>query len=126
MYVGMPEFVDALAPDVKHQDVMTDWDAKRNSYQLEPVQDFVPEVRRRLQKKGLSKTDPVVLICRSGDRSARAADRLAEDGFTNVGAVGDGVEGNMNKDGRRSVDGWKNAGLPWIYKLDREKMYFPR
>jgi hypothetical protein len=32
----------------------------------------------------------------------------------------------MNKDGRRSVDGWKNAGLPWIYKLDREKMYFPR
>ena len=126
MYVGMPEFVDALAPDVKHQDVMTDWDAKRNSYQLEPVQDFVPEVRRRLQKKGLSKTDPVVLICRSGDRSARAADRQAEDGFTNVGSVADGFEGNMNKDGRRSVDGWKNAGLPWIYKLDREKMYFPR
>ena len=126
MYVGMPEFVDALAPDVEHQDVMTDWDAKRNSYQLEPVQDFVPAVRRRLQKKGLSKTDPVVLICRSGDRSARAADRLAEDGFTNVGSVVDGFEGNMNKDGRRSVDGWKNAGLPWIYKLDREKMYFPR
>ena len=105
---------------------MTDWDAKRNSYQLEPVQDFVPEVRRRLQKKGLSKTDPVVLICRSGDRSARAVDRLAEDGFTDVGSVVDGFEGNMNKDGRRSVDGWKNAGLPWIYKLDREKMYFPR
>jgi hypothetical protein len=32
----------------------------------------------------------------------------------------------MGKDGRRSVNGWKNAGLSWSYKLDRDRMYFPR
>ena len=30
------------------------------------------------------------------------------------------------RDGRRGVNGWKNAGLPWSYVLERERMYFPR
>ncbi len=126
MYVGMADGVDALVPFVEHQELMTDWDQQRNIYRLEPVQDFVSEVNRRLREKGLGKNDPVVLICRSGDRSSRAANRLAEDGFTQVHSVVDGFEGDMSKDGRRSVNGWKNAGLPWSYKLDKAKMYFPR
>lgn len=125
MYVGMPAPVDALVPYVEHQELMTDWDPQRASYRLEPLQDFVPEVNRRLKQKNLGKSDVVVLICRSGDRSARAADRLADDGFSRVWSVVDGFEGDM-KDGRRAVNGWKNAGLPWGYKLDRAKMYFPR
>jgi len=126
MYVGMASGIDALVPFVEHQELMTDWDAQRGIYRLEPLQDFVPEVNRRLAQKGLSKSDVVVLICRSGDRSSRGANRLAEDGFTQVWSVVDGFEGDMGKDGRRSVNGWKNAGLPWSYKLDRERMYFPR
>lgn len=126
MYVGMPSTVDALVPFVEHQELMTDWDAKRGMYLLEPFQDFVPEMQRRLQAKGLAKTDLVVLICRSGDRSSRAANRLAEDGWSQVYSVVDGFEGDMGKDGRRDVNGWKNAGLPWSYKLARDKMYFPK
>lgn len=126
MYVGMATGVDALVPFVEHQELMTDWDAQRGIYRLEPLQDFVPEVNRRLQEKGLAKTDAVVLICRSGDRSSRGANRLADDGFTQVWSVVDGFEGDMSKDGRRSVNGWKNAGLPWSYKLDKARMYFPR
>lgn len=126
MYVGMAQGVDALVPFVEHQELMTDWDAQRGIYRLEPLQDFVPEVNRRLAQKGLSKSDVVVLICRSGDRSSRGANRLADDGYTQVWSVVDGFEGDMGKDGRRSVNGWKNAGLPWSYKLDRERMYFPR
>ncbi len=126
MYVGMASGVDALVPFVEHQELMTDWDAQRRMYRLEPVQDFVPEVNRRREQKGLAKTDPVVLICRSGDRSSRAADRLAGDGFTLVWSVVDGFEGDMGRDGRRGVNGWKNAGLPWSYVLERERMYFPR
>ncbi len=126
MYVGMPSGADALVPYVEHQDLMTGWDAQRNTYRLEPMQDFVPEVLRRLQQKGLDKADVLVLICRSGDRSARATNRLADDGFSEVWSVIDGFEGDMSQDGRRSVNGWKNAGLPWSYKLDRQKMYFPR
>ena len=116
----------ALMPFVELQELMTDWDAQRNSFKLEPVQDFLPGVARRLADKGLSKADVVVLICRSGDRSGRAANRLAEAGYTRVYSVIDGFEGDMSRDGRRSVNGWKNAGLPWSYKLEKSKMYFPR
>ena len=126
MYVGMATGVDALVPYVEHQELMTDWDAQRSIYRLEPLQDFVPEANRRLAQKGLTKSDVVVLICRSGDRSSRGANRLADDGYTQVWSVVDGFEGDMGKDGRRSVNGWKNAGLPWSYKLERERMYFPR
>ena len=126
MYVGMAEPVDALVPYVEHQELMTDWDEQRRIYRLEPLQDFVPEVARRLQAKGLGQQDVVVLICRSGDRSSRGANRLADDGYTRVYSVVDGFEGDMSKDGRRSVNGWKNAGLPWSYRLDKARMYFPR
>lgn len=125
MYVGMAQGVDALVPFVEHQEMMTDWDARRGMYQLEPLQNFVPEVNRRRGQKGLARTDTVLLMCRSGDRSSRGANRLAEDGYTQVWSVVDGFEGDMSKDGRRSVNGWKNAGLPWSYKLERERMYFP-
>ena len=126
MFVGMVDGIDGLVPFVELQELMTDWDAQRNAYRLEPMQNFVPEVSRRLAEKGLTKDAVVVLICRSGDRSSRGANRLAEEGFTHVYSVIDGFEGDLSKDGRRSVNGWKNAGLPWSYKLDRQKMYFPR
>ena len=72
----------------------------------------------------------MILICRSGDRSARAADLLAKAGYTRVYSITEGFEGDAAKDGpkagQRVVNGWKNAGLPWTYALDRQKMYFPR
>ena len=126
MFVGMSNSVDALVPFVELQELMTDWDGQRNSYKLEPLQEFVAEIGRRLQEKGLAKDDIVVLICRSGDRSSRAANRLLELGYSRVFTVVDGFEGDLSPDGRRSVNGWKNAGLPWGYKLEKAKMYFPR
>ena len=125
-FLGMPEGVDALVPYVEFQDFMTDWDEKRGFYKLEPFSDFVPEVGRRLKEKGLTKDDPVVLICRAGERSSRAADLLADSGYRQVYVVVQGYEGELSDRGRRSVNGWKNAGLPWSYELDRTKMYFPR
>ena len=126
MFVGMTNSVDALAPFVELQELMIEWDGQRSAYKLEPMQEFVTEVGRRLQQKSLSKTDTVVLICRSGDRSSRAANRLLEAGYSRVFTVVDGFEGDMSPDGRRSVNGWKNSGLPWGYKLEKAKMYFPR
>lgn len=124
-YVGMATGVDALVPFVEHQEMWTDWDEKRGMYQLEPFQDFVPEIERRLQEKGLGKDATLVLICRSGDRSSKAADRLAKAGYARVYSVPEGFEGDMGKEGaaagRRAVNGWKNAGLPWSYKLDKAR-----
>jgi rhodanese-related sulfurtransferase len=125
-FLGMAEPIDALVPYVEFQDFMTDWDEKRGFYKLEPFNDFVPEVERRLKQKGLAKSDPIVLMCRSGERSSRAADLLADSGYTRVYTVVYGFEGELSDKGRRNVNGWKNAGLPWSYELDRKKMYFPR
>jgi len=125
-FLGMAEGVDALVPYVEFQEFMIDWDDKRSFYKLEPFNDFVPEMERRLKEKGLTKDDPVVLICRSGERSSRAADLLADSGYKRVYTVVYGFEGELSDKGRRTVNGWKNAGLPWSYDLDRKKMYFPR
>ncbi|HVE89652.1 MAG TPA: rhodanese-like domain-containing protein, partial [Burkholderiaceae bacterium] len=86
-FMGMATPVDALVPYVEFQEFMTDWDETRGFYKLEPFSDFVPEVGRRLQAKSLSKSDPVVLICRAGERSSRAANLLADSGYTRVYTV---------------------------------------
>ncbi len=125
-FLGMATPVDALAPYVEFQDFMTDWDEDRGFYKLEPFNDFVPEVGRRLQAKGLTRNDPVVLICRSGERSSRAADLLTSSGYTRVYTIVYGFEGELSDGGRRNLNGWKNAGLPWSYELDKSKMYFPK
>ncbi len=130
MYVGMATTVDALVPFVEHQEIMSDWDEKRTMYKLDPNQDFVPEIARRLQELGLDKNAPVILLCRSGDRSSKAADRLQAAGYTKVYSVPEGFEGDRAsagaKQGQRVVNGWRNADLPWSYKLEKGKMYFPR
>ena len=130
MYVGWPGDADALVPYVEHPEIMAEWDDRRHMYLLEPNVDFVPELERRLAAMGLDKNAPIILICRSGDRSAKAADRLQMSGYTRVYSVAEGFEGDLAKDGprtgQRAVNGWKNAGLPWTYKLDRARMYFPK
>jgi rhodanese-related sulfurtransferase len=79
---------------------------------------------------GLGKDATIILICRSGDRSSKAQDRLQTAGYSKVYSIAEGVEGDTVKDGpqagQRAVNGWKNAKLPWTYKLDKAKMYFPR
>ena len=126
-YVGMPTPADALVPFVEH-DPFWAWDEKRDAFRLEPVQEFVDEALRRLAEKGLNKHDKVFVMCRSGTRSAMAANRLASAGFTQVYNLIEGFEGDTSKTGddkgQRTVNGWKNAGLPWSYALDKARMYF--
>lgn len=125
-FLGMPAQADANVPYMKEPDFAA-WDNVKSTLKLELNPDFLPEVRKRLATKGLKPTDPIVLICRSGDRSAAATNLLAEAGFKNVYSVVDGYEGDLAKSGpkagQRAVNGWKNAGLPWSYKLDKAKMY---
>jgi len=126
MFVGAPTMVDANVPYMVQPDFPA-WDDAKGTLKLENNSDFVSEVRRRMSEKGLGPDSTVVLICRSGDRSASAANLLADAGLKNVYSVVDGVEGDLAKDGpkagQRAVNGWKNAGLPWSYSLDKKKMY---
>ncbi len=127
-YLGVVTVMDANAPT----DTMdgTAWDDKKSRYVRKHNDNFVADVGARLKEKGLKKTDTVILMCRSGDRSAKAVDVLAKNGYTNVYTVVDGYEGGKVKKGKnkgkRLKDGWKNAGLPWTYFMDKDLMYFTK
>jgi rhodanese-related sulfurtransferase len=57
---------------------------------------------------------PVVLICRSGNRTVDAGHALEEAGFTEVVNVLEGFEGELDEQFHRStLGGWRHAGLPW-------------
>jgi rhodanese-related sulfurtransferase len=57
---------------------------------------------------------PIVLICRSGNRSQEAGEALERAGFTRVYNVTHGFEGELNeKHQRNSLAGWRRDGLPW-------------
>jgi rhodanese-related sulfurtransferase len=127
MFTGSPTITDANVPYVDLPDIGLAFDDKRGAYKLEPNSDFGAELARRVAEKGLGKNDVIILMCRSGDRSSRAINQqLADSGYTQVYSVVDGFEGDMSKEGRRTVNGWKNAGLPWTYKMDRSKIYLPK
>ncbi len=59
-------------------------------------------------------TRPIVLICRSGNRSLEAGEALERAGFTRVCNVLHGFEGELDdKHHRGTVAGWRRDGLPW-------------
>ena len=61
-----------------------------------------------------SKERPLLLICRSGQRTLAAGKALAAAGFTNLQQVVHGFEGELNDDFKRStLSGWRFDGLPW-------------
>lgn len=128
-YTGVASVMDAHVPLLEHP-ANAAWDEKAGRFRLEYNNDFDAEVARRMAARGLGKNDTVILICRSGDRSSKATNLLAELGYTKVYTVIDGFEGDVAKDGPRAgqrvVNGWKNSGLPWTYKLDKDKLYLPQ
>ncbi len=122
LFVGTPLVTDMNIPYMEIDDPAS-WDKKNNRYTMSPNSDFVGAVTALLTRQNLTKNDPIILMCRSGDRSSRAANLLQEAGFTKVYSVVDGFEGDMGKDGRRDVNGWKNADLPWAYKMTESQAY---
>lgn len=59
-------------------------------------------------------TRPVLLICRSGNRSQEAGEELERAGFTTVFNVEHGFEGELDEQRHRNTRaGWRFEGLPW-------------
>jgi len=125
-FLGMPTDADANIPYMDTD--FGSWDEKKKNFKLVPNSEFTLRVNELVESKGLSKDSPIILICRSGSRSAKAAKILDAAGYARVYSVVDGFEGDTAKDGpnkgQRVVNGWKNAGLPWSYKLGKDAMYW--
>lgn len=125
-FLGMSTLVDANIPYMQNPE-WPEWNDAGKNFKLVPNSNFAADVERRLKEKGLAKNDPIILMCRSGDRSSLAVNLLAKQGYTKVYSVTEGYEGDIVADGplkgTRSINGWKNDGLPWSYELDKKKVY---
>ena len=80
--------------------------------------DFVREVRKLVLGGIIESPEhhsvPVLLICRSGNRSDEAGKLLIENGFTQVYNIKQGFEGELDEDHHRStLGGWRHDNLPW-------------
>jgi len=103
------------------------WDAEKKQFPMKPLPDFVSRVSE------VAKPDDTLLVmCRSGGRSAIAVNMLSKAGFKYVHNIIDGMEGDAVADpdsvfvGQRLVNGWKNSGCPWTYKLSPDRMLLPK
>jgi rhodanese-related sulfurtransferase len=100
--------------------------AERKKPVLESNPHFVSAVKKYYQLD-----DKILIMCRSGGRSAKAVNLLARAGFKHTYNIIDGFEGDTVKDahsyyhGKRLKNGWKNSGAPWTYKLDSQLMFSP-
>lgn len=122
LFVGHP----AMAWKIPLAEQSYEWDAAKGHYPMKFLPDFVSRVRT------IAESDETIFVmCRSGGRSAKAVNMLTEAGFTQVYNIIDGMEGDKVGDpvsvykGQRLVNGWKNSGCPWTYKLTPEQMVLP-
>jgi len=101
------------------------WDANKGNYSVVVNKDFIAHVTERF-----TPADTILVMCRSGGRSAMAVNALAKAGFTQVHNIIDGFEGDKVEDpesvyhGKRMRNGWKNSA-PWTYRLDPKLVWLP-
>ena len=79
--------------------------------------ELMPDAARfaeAVAREALSKQQPLLLICRSGQRTLEAGTALEAAGFAQVAHVVNGFEGELDDQFRRStISGWRFEGLPW-------------
>jgi rhodanese-related sulfurtransferase len=105
-YVGLPDL-----SAIGKRPVLVEWqgfpDDRLNSA-------FVERVTEALGTIGANRESELFFICRSGQRSLKAAQAMAAAGFTHCRNVADGFEGPLDANRQRGqLVGWKAKGLPW-------------
>ncbi len=123
LFVGHPTVAWKIPVAVQ----IYEWDSEKKNFPMKPLADFVSRCTEVAQPD-----DTLMLMCRSGGRSAIAVNLLAQAGFKHVYNIVDGMEGDLVEDpgsvfaGQRLKNGWKNSGCPWTYKLTPERMVLPK
>jgi rhodanese-related sulfurtransferase len=97
MYVGRPPGV-----------VNVPW------YDYPDLQPDAQKFAEAVANEATGKDQPLLLICRSGQRTLAAGKALESAGFTDVQHVVHGFEGELDTHFKRStLSGWRFDGLPW-------------
>lgn len=75
-----------------------------------PRPNFIDEVRQRIANCDT----PILLMCRSGQRSLDSAKVLAAAGYQDLTNIEEGFEGPLDEHKHRGyLGGWRFHGLPW-------------
>jgi rhodanese-related sulfurtransferase len=123
LFVGHPTMAWKIPVAIQ----VYEWDSKEKKFPMKPLPDFASRCSEVAKKD-----DTLMLMCRSGGRSAIAVNMLAQAGFKHVYNVVDGMEGDVNADSESVAqaqplkDGWKNSGCPWTKTLTPERMVLPK
>lgn len=125
-FLGLPERANKHIPYMV-MPMMPEFDEAKGTYKLEINPDFPSDFQNYAETSGITADTPIILMCRSGSRSARASDLLFKLGYRNVYSLVDGYEGDKAKEGphkgHRVKNGWRNAGLAWSYKISDMQVY---
>jgi rhodanese-related sulfurtransferase len=101
-FIGVPDLASA-----GKQAVLLSWQVYPSMQQNTAFAD-------QLKEAGFTPEHHMYFICRSGQRSAAAAQAAQAAGFPHAYNVADGFEGPVDAHGHRGVAaGWKAKGLPW-------------
>ena len=101
-FVGRPDLTE-----IGKEPVLISWQTFPG---MAPNGNFVDAVGRSI----LNKAGPILILCRSGQRSKSAAVALTQAGYGDCRNISDGFEGPKDEAGHRNtVSGWRASGLPW-------------
>lgn len=124
-----PEYVLVGHPTMAHHVPIKFWTGKHTSkgYGMAMNDSFVQDLKSRFNPQ----TDTLIFMCRSGARSCAATDTAAKAGWPKDkiynmlgGFEGDKIKNNESiYNGKRTMGGWKNEGLPWTYKVENKLAY---
>lgn len=114
-FVGHPSGIDKIIP---LRTTTHDVDRQSDQYTTYPNARLVEDFATLFSDRGVGRDHPLLLTCRSGSRSATVARTLITEGYTNIWNLIEGFEGDRDGTGVRAVNGWRNAGLPWSYRLE--------
>ncbi len=77
---------------------------------MQANEQFIEQVKQA----AADKSAPLLLLCRSGQRSLAAAQALEQEGYQHLVNIVDGFEGPLDDNKHRgNLGGWRFEGLPW-------------
>ena len=101
-HIGIPDTTSA--GDRRNDPLFIQWNLAGGA----PNPHFVEQLKRQAPEDTAVE---LVFLCRSGARSIAAATAATAAGYTSYNVL-EGFEGEADRFGERTVNGWKNRGLP--------------
>ena len=113
---SIAEYVFVGHPEMAYNIPSSFWSEEEQGFLTND--NFVEDLTSRFKKN-----DVLIFLCRSGGRSLSAAKKMVGAGYSKVFNLTQGFEGRKDENGYRTIEGWKNSGVPYTYNLEKKLVY---